>query len=801
MTKNMTGNEKKQAFVLQPVMVQNGKKNKITVFLTDMSFVWMYLAGLLVWMIVALPMPVSVSSCVLLAGAAAVLQQAVFSISGKKKWWCLLIWCVVLIVTAVTTYEVWISGMHLICNDVLDAWGRQFPYLYNPYKVMVEENLQMTAYYEAIAWLLLLLAPAGGYLVRSGNRILLALQMILLLMFQAVCGLEVGITAFCVSVFCFLAVWMRGHGERVAQGVQRLAVIEQLIAVVVLALLTLGGTSMLTERFVSEDGTIVSVWKKDLEERIEDLRYQGDAENLPNGDFRELSSFEKDGKPVLEITMSQPDSYYLRGFTGSTYTGDGWTEAEEEALWENRDLFYWLHQDNFFGQEILSDAALALSSVEDLPKENIVTVKNIGGNSKYLYTPYELNSMQDDALWSVLDQQKIGDCSVYAEGWTGNREYTYQALENQVVNYPTYAAALLEQENLSTSGKNYQKNEEYYNAFVYDTYLELPERLQREFSSVLGVVEQNSEEKHADYTEAKQNILYCLTSEYQDSEKLDEAWDGTDFVYEFLEVSKKGYSVHFASAAALMFRYYGIPARYVEGYLVTPDDVKAMTAGESYVLDDTHAHAWAEYYQDGVGWLPFETTPSYLNTMNRADEFQDISGVSGGSSQDQQQEEEEEEEEQEEEEEETIDWLQILIIVLLVGVILLLLTMVAFLVWIFLQRRKSKKLKRRFASEDLREAICSMYEYTMNILSAAGMRIGNTSLYRYEKQIKNMFDEETAMEYRRVVDIRQEAVYSQNPLSQEQKEEMMEFKEKVWKRIYTNGTWIQKMQLKYIYFL
>ena len=50
-----------------------------------------------------------------------------------------------------------------------------------------------------------------------------------------------------------------------------------------------------------------------------------------------------------------------------------------------------------------------------------------------------------------------------------------------------------------------------------------------------------------------------------------------------------------------------------------------------YAVDDTHAHAWVEYYQDGVGWLPFEITPSYLNTMARADEYQDISGISGDS--------------------------------------------------------------------------------------------------------------------------------------------------------------------------
>ena len=105
----------------------------------------------------------------------------------------------------------------------------------------------------------------------------------------------------------------------------------------------------------------------------------------------------------------------------------------------------------------------------------------------------------------------------------------------------------------------------------------------------------------------------------------------------------------------------GDPARYVEGYLITPEDVKANDGRRPYILDETHAHAWVEYYQDGVGWLPFETTPSYLNVMEKADEFQDISGLSGqGTGNSEDEEEEEEENDLEEEQEYEIDWLRIL---------------------------------------------------------------------------------------------------------------------------------------------
>ena len=64
-----------------------------------------------------------------------------------------------------------------------------------------------------------------------------------------------------------------------------------------------------------------------------------------------------------------------------------------------------------------------------------------------------------------------------------------------------------------------------------------------------------------------------------------------------------------------------------------------------------------------------------------------------------------------------------------------------------------------------------------------------------------MFDEETAWEYHEVVKVRQEAVYSDHAITEDQWYEMEQFKDKIWNRIYTGGDLIQKFQLKYIYFL
>lgn len=80
--------------------------------------------------------------------------------------------------------------------------------------------------------------------------------------------------------------------------------------------------------------------------------------------------------------------------------------------------------------------------------------------------------------------------------------------------------------------------------------------------------------------------------------------EGEDFVLYFLGESHRGYCVHFASAAALLLRSQGIPARYVAGYAVS------NRSGKWTDVTEDQAHAWVEYYQRGVGWRVLDPTPS-----------------------------------------------------------------------------------------------------------------------------------------------------------------------------------------------
>lgn len=87
---------------------------------------------------------------------------------------------------------------------------------------------------------------------------------------------------------------------------------------------------------------------------------------------------------------------------------------------------------------------------------------------------------------------------------------------------------------------------------------------------------------------------------------------GKEYVEYFLFENKKGYCVHYATAATLLFRSHDIPARFVSGCLIGKEQWKTSDDGTYQVtVTGADAHAWTEIYTgDGI-WIPVELTPTY----------------------------------------------------------------------------------------------------------------------------------------------------------------------------------------------
>ena len=79
---------------------------------------------------------------------------------------------------------------------------------------------------------------------------------------------------------------------------------------------------------------------------------------------------------------------------------------------------------------------------------------------------------------------------------------------------------------------------------------------------------------------------------------------GMDPVLEFLGEEKRGHCEYFASAAALLARAAGVPARVVGGYRV----VERSPLDDYAIVRQRDAHAWAEVWLDGR-WETLDATP------------------------------------------------------------------------------------------------------------------------------------------------------------------------------------------------
>lgn len=511
-----------------------------------------------------------------------------------------------------------LNGLRLAANHMGEILGRRFGRIYPLYDVTVAESdysLVATLFFVPVFTLLALLSSY----VAHARDVLVSLHLGALFVFSHVFfKLELNVLRLALlflAIFLVLAqVYDRRKDFYLASksSYRRLALLAALLFVLVASLLFFALP-------LPEENPLAARGEKFIRD-VDRFRFGLDAGlGLPDGDFTDLPDFAPSNETALEVTMAKPDSLWLRGYVGSTYSGSGWTPLESEVLYEYADTFYWLHADSFYGQKQLADAAL-VSAEESREKIFAMTIKNVGASSRNIYAPYELYAADDE----LLAPTGIGDAALKSDGWRGKREYSYYSLPNQVKRYPDLIQELYKDNNENMlSVEPFLLMESNYARYVYEQYTDIPESTEKWLDEYLADV--LIQEEAASYAAIKQTIISYLTEETSYSAEPTSSGSG-DFIYDFLLLDKTGYSPHYASAATIMFRYSGIPARYVEGYLLTPADVADSADNTAFLLDGTHAHAWVEVYQAGVGWIPVEVTPPYFGLMEEADSLEGVSG-------------------------------------------------------------------------------------------------------------------------------------------------------------------------------
>lgn len=343
----------------------------------------------------------------------------------------------------------------------------------------------------------------------------------------------------------------------------------------------------------------------------EHLRYSklgGDEiDQLSEGDLTQSHPLAYTGNSVLTLTMENPQAMYLRGFTGGEFKEDQWEEAPEgayggqytgliESLMEE-DFYPWVQQGRLY------------SMLQSAAAPSNVYVNNRNGSSRYLYLPYEA-ALSGDALPEKVNYKK--DYGAFTKGLTGQRQYIFQTYPAIMNDYSEKGAAQwIGQLKASLGWEDYSKAEAVYRAYVYDTYLSVSNK----DAAALGASGiERCEGKSIAYT--LDYIRKNFEEEFTYNPQQQKAMKGKGQLDTFMNDSYSGNDMHFATAAALMFRKAGIPARYAEGYYLSPEYISDYLGMDHADVDvpDFLAHSWVEIYVDEIGWFPVEVVPGYYGT-------------------------------------------------------------------------------------------------------------------------------------------------------------------------------------------
>ena len=301
---------------------------------------------------------------------------------------------------------------------------------------------------------------------------------------------------------------------------------------------------------------------------------------LPEGDVLRDTAPNKTDDPALRVQLGRAETLYLRGFVGEQFDGFRWTETDNALLSGYSDLFFWLHQ---YGFSAAAQPMLALRQAGFAVTQSVY-VSHGSACERYAFIPV------GGYAEALTDPNALHD-SVYLA-----RANAATAL------VPSAEKATLFQAQQAIAAQTdtaYLRCERAYAQFVRDTMLDVPETVQSAFLRQIDA-----------QTDASLSDRICFVLDWfagYTEAASPQPFSGNDAVVWFLEQSKCGNDAMFATAAALLLRCLGVPARYAEGYLVS------AAAGET-VVHKADAHVWTEYYLDGVGWVPLETMPDRAQT-------------------------------------------------------------------------------------------------------------------------------------------------------------------------------------------
>lgn len=529
-----------------------------------------------------------------------------------------------------------------------------------------------------------------------------------------------------------------------------------------------------------QTGTMQS-FSQSTKDSLHHWRYEKAEELLPEGDLSEPVTKTESTDTILSVTADTAQTLYLRGFVGDTYENEVWSALDAQTAAEEKDLFYWLHQSGFYPQSQLATAARLMGNYQS----GSVSVQNLAGCSLYRYEPCTVLPER-----AGLAKNRIQPSAVETSGLRGERGYSYETVSDAQTLLPELLDFL--QNDTSDSVSAYLQTESAYREFVYSYALTVP----AEFRAQLGAVLDQCCESYgpADSPTKEQAQTAALAF-------LESCFDGSGDIALPLADTADGTTYQYATVAALALRYYGIPARYVEGYTVK------TTENEPTSVDASAAGAWVEVYQDGIGWLPLALTPG-LEDLSAEQTESGIKPVGAGKEGNgdgprvtEGQELEQDDAEPDNSEDNTPDGGQrtgllnkpAFWILLVVGILLLLLAAIFIRHAVILKKRNEA-----FTQEDPSAAAACLFTDCAALLAAMGLKRGTGSMLELCEDMKERFGEESASRLRDMTMLNARALFSTKALTNEERTSMEQFHASVLDLLKTHTNWPKKLRLKWL---